>query len=223
MKKSFVVILVLIAVVTAAIVAVAIFRKPENKNNENIVAGGWSKVSSPVITEDLQKVFDKAARNLTGESYEAVAYLETQVVAGRNHLFLCKGTPTVPDAETVYSLVTVYERLDGYATITSVSDSNIVAVETEENVDGGWVEEKNTEVTGQVKTMTENINKTLTGARLHPVAILGTQHVQGVRYALLCEMIPTVPDAASHYAVAYVYEDANGNAQLEKYNYIFGN
>lgn len=211
MKKSFIIILVALAVVTAAVVGVCIVKNPFKKNNENISAGGWTKVSSPVITDELRKTFDKAAGELTGMSYEPVAYLETQVVAGRNHLILCKGTATVPNARTYYSLLKIYERLDGTAEITSITDSVIEAVVSSE-APGGWETPSSPVVTSEAKNALEKASETLTGAEYKPIALLGTQTVAGTNYALLCEMKATVPDAAGEYAFVYVYEDLKGKA-----------
>ncbi|MBQ3922831.1 MAG: hypothetical protein II707_05995 [Spirochaetales bacterium] len=146
-------------------------------------------------------------------SYEPVAYLETQVVAGRNHLFLCVGTATVPDAKPYYSLVTIYEKLDGSAEITSMTDSVIPAVVAEE-IDGGWAAPETCEVTKEAKNALEKASSTLAGAEYTPVALLGTQVVSGTNYALLCEMTPTVPDAAGQYVIVKVYEDLKGNASI---------
>ena len=139
MKEPIVIFLIILVIVAIAVVAFTgcnsnsikqFFSGEEPSSIADISAGGWSKVSSPVITDELRAVFDKAAGELTGMSYEPVAYLETQVVAGRNHLFLCIGTATVPNAKPYYSLVKIYERLDGTAEITSMTDSVIPAVVT---------------------------------------------------------------------------------------------
>ena len=59
---------------------------------------------------------------ITGMSYEPIACLGTQVVAGTNHLVLCKGTATVPDAKPVFTLVTVYEDLNDGAEMIEAAD-----------------------------------------------------------------------------------------------------
>ena len=62
---------------------------------------------------EVKAIFDKAFDGLVGASYEAVAYLGSDVVAGTNYLALFRETPTVPDAEHSFVLVTVYEDLEG--------------------------------------------------------------------------------------------------------------
>ena len=65
---------------------------------------------------------NKALDGLVGCNYEAVAYIGSQVVAGTNYSILCRTTPVVPDAVSSFSIVTVYEDLNGSAELTDVSD-----------------------------------------------------------------------------------------------------
>ena len=66
---------------------------------------------------------------LTGATYEPVAYISMQVVAGYNHSILCKSSPSVAelDGETTFVLVTVYEDLDGNCEITDTVDITLGA------------------------------------------------------------------------------------------------
>lgn len=175
--------------------------------------GGWTKAESPEITEDFLKVFSKATETLAGAELTPVAYIASQVVAGVNHLVLCSQTATVPDAEPTYVLVYVYADPDGNAEITSIVDSDIPAI-TENDLVGSWYPAENPEVTKEIKEVLEKASEALTGADYKPVALLGTQVVAGTNYALLCEMTATVPDAQSEYAVVYIYEDLEGNAEI---------
>ena len=86
--------------------------------------GGWSYAESTEITEDMKKVMDKATETLTGATYEPVAYIGSQVVAGTNHAILCKVVPSVPaaDAKAEYVLVYVYEDLQGNCQITETTN-----------------------------------------------------------------------------------------------------
>ena len=56
------------------------------------VSGGWSITADTTITPEVQEVFDKAMESFTGAGYEPVNLLATQVVAGTNYCFLCRGT-----------------------------------------------------------------------------------------------------------------------------------
>ena len=60
----------------------------------------------------IDQVFDQAAA-LTGMDYEPAAVLATQVVAGTNYAFLCKGTVVYPDAQPSWYIIYIYADLEG--------------------------------------------------------------------------------------------------------------
>ena len=171
---------------TAKVNAKAVASKTTEKHD---ITGGYTDTKSPVLTDKDKALFQKATESLTGVSYTPVAYLGTQVVAGTNHLFLCKTAPITPDAEATYALVTVYEDLDGNVSIADVQKSD-------------------------AKAALEKACKGLDGAQYEAKALLATQVVSGVNYTLLCKVTPITPDAVSHYAVVTVYENALGNAEI---------
>ena len=176
------------------------------------IVGGWANSQSPVITEEFKKVFEKAAANLDGVDYTPVAYLSSQVVAGRNHRVLCKAVTVVPDAVPTYAIVTVYEDLTGNAEITDVVRSNVEAGIP--GLAGGWNEPDSPEVTDNAKDALTKACETLTGAEYTPVALLATQVVAGMNYRILCESRATVPGAQAEYVIVTVYADLQGNAEI---------
>ena len=56
--------------------------------------GAWktSKSRYSFLTSSQTKTFNKAVKGLTGVSYEPVAVVAKQTVAGTNYVYLCKGT-----------------------------------------------------------------------------------------------------------------------------------
>jgi len=85
--------------------------------------GGWQEVEFPAMTEDAAVAFRKATDGLVGVDYVPVALLSTQVVAGTNYRILCEATTVYPGAEMHYVVMTIYEGLDGSASILNISDS----------------------------------------------------------------------------------------------------
>ncbi len=79
--------------------------------------GGWAFAESPEITDEIRAKLEKALEEMVGASYEPIANLATQVVAGTNRCVLCKVTPIVPNAVGNYALVYVYEDLEGGAQV----------------------------------------------------------------------------------------------------------
>lgn len=90
-------------------------------------SGGWEMAKNTTITEDIKKVMAKATETLTGATYEPVAYIGSQVVAGKNHAILCKSSPSVKELNgaTTYILVTIYEDLQGKCEITETKDIDL--------------------------------------------------------------------------------------------------
>ena len=74
------------------------------------VLGGWSSFCT-VSKEDIA-VFEAALQGLTGCSYTPLL-VATQVVAGMNYCFLCKGVTVVPDRPEFAALVYIYQPLEG--------------------------------------------------------------------------------------------------------------
>ena len=181
------------------------------------LVGAFTDAESPVITDEFRKVFDKATETLTGVDYEPYAYLASQVVAGTNHLVLCKATPTVPDAVTTYALVTVYEDLNGNAEITDIQGSTASApapYDEENPVSGAYGEPDSPVVTAEAKDALAKGCEELDGVDYEAKALLGVQVVAGFNYQILCKATPVVPDAQSYYVIVTVYADLEGGADV---------
>ncbi len=95
---------------------------------EEALMGGWAYAESYEVTDEMKDRLNKALETLVGASYEPVANLATQVVAGTNRCLLCKVTPVVPNAVPHYALVYVYETLEGGAELLNVIDIDVGAL-----------------------------------------------------------------------------------------------
>jgi len=84
--------------------------------------GGITETASPEITAEAKEAFDKAMETMTGVSYNPLALLGTQLVAGTNYIIFCEATASVPGAETGYAIVTVYAGVDGSCSVAEVKD-----------------------------------------------------------------------------------------------------
>ena len=86
------------------------------------LAGGFTYENAVgKLNEDDQAIFDKATAGLNGAGYAPLVRVASQVVAGRNILFLCKATRVTAEPATALALVTVFAGLDGNAEMTSVT------------------------------------------------------------------------------------------------------
>ncbi len=82
---------------------------PAPTDSENPIAGGYTEPETPEVTPEAQK---------------ALALLGTQIVSGTNYMLLCKITPVTANPQPHYSIVTVYEDLEGNASISDTHDFN---------------------------------------------------------------------------------------------------
>ncbi len=91
---------------------------------DEIVEGGYAVISDDEseTADRARKALEKSLEGMVGADYEVITVLSYQVVAGENYELLCRITPVYPDAEGTYSIVSVYEDLDGECEITSISD-----------------------------------------------------------------------------------------------------
>ena len=92
------------------------------------LAGGWQAAEDSAVTEELQAVFDKGMEGLVGVGYTPVAYLGSQVVAGTNHAFLCRAVTVVPDAVPRWTVVFLYEDLQGNVSLMNIADFDFGAL-----------------------------------------------------------------------------------------------
>lgn len=187
------------------------------KEKDPELVGGWQASESPEVTETEQDVFTKATEKLVGVSYEPIAYLGSQVVAGKNHTFLCKAQVVTPNAIPYYALVYIYEDLSGEAEITDIAvmtpSGEIVTTPMPQLV-GSWsIPESNENGFAAFEKAAE----TLTGASYTPTHVLGEQIVAGMNYSVLCQSVVVYPGAKPSYTIAFVYEDLEGKAQITKF------
>ena len=174
------------------------------------IDGGLGSVS-PVITDELKEVVEKANNN-----YTPVAYVASQVVAGTNHLVLCT---TDMDGTAQYVLVKIYEDLEGNAEVIEEMkcDAEPPVTDADGNVlPGGYSAPETPEVTDAAKDALAAALEQLEGADYEAIALLGEQVVAGTNYKLLCKVTAVDPGAEASYAIVTVYADLDGNAKISE-------
>ncbi|HVG58050.1 MAG TPA: hypothetical protein VNA24_05805 [Hyalangium sp.] len=77
----------------------------------NTMTGSWSSFNF-TLSDDAQKVFKEALKGFAGVDYTPLA-VATQVVAGTNYCFLCKGVLVTPGAQQTAVKLYVYAPLPG--------------------------------------------------------------------------------------------------------------
>lgn len=202
------------------------------ENNGTKLSGGWEldiTNTNASIPDDAQEAFNNALINYTGMSFEPVALLGKQVVAGTNYMFLCKATPVVPNAETTYKVVVVYNNLENKATISKVSDFNFTKYVNEDimpdnsQLSGGWyteMPEEEIDLEEKVQTAFDNATNKLVGATYKPIAVVGHQVVSGTNYAVLCYGSLATANENSGVYILTLYEDLNKTQEIVSVAYI---
>ena len=197
----------------------------ENESTET-VTGGWELYNNEanVLPEDVQTAFDKAAESFKESELKPVAYVASQVVAGKNYMILCEADTTTEDAATSYKMVIVYADLEGNAEITQVKDFDLTAYtegdSTEistEQLAGGWEtaeERSSVMIPKKAKEAFRKAAENFDGNELEPMALLGTQVVAGTNYAFLCFSTLQTEETINGIQVVTVYKDLDGNAEI---------
>ena len=87
----------------------------------NNMPGGWSQPPTVEMTEQYLTAFDQVMAELDGVSYNPLAVLEYQVVAGVNACVLCEAKGVYPGAEPYYAFVYFFINLgNSEASITDI-------------------------------------------------------------------------------------------------------
>ena len=224
-----------IALIVAALLALALVgcgsksdqdtpTEPESEEPETIaqkiMGFGYKPADSPIVTDEVKALVAKASEKLDGADYAPVAYLASQLVAGKNHRILCTITPVVPDAASTYAIVTIYEDLNGNAEITDIQNSTVSApapYDPENPISGGYGTPTTPEITDEVKKAVEKANEGIDGVTYEAKALLAQQVVAGMNYSVLCKGTPTTPDAESFYVIAVIYADLEGGAEFTSF------
>ena len=189
------------------------------------VIGGWTicdEIITPSLTEDSGEVFEKAEAGFTGIGLEPAALLATQVVAGKNYLFLCRGYTITENPVPGWYFTVVYQDLDGNAKITDVQKLDLTDLKTEQekstsNLLGGWkIMPASNAVTLPEKEWFAfaKASGEYTDVTLSPLALLATQVVAGENCMVLCRGTGADEDPADGIYVSTMYINTEGDAEI---------
>ena len=187
---------------------------------EGPIDGGWSKPLAEMVDEEKQAIFDKATEEWTGSKLEAMAYLGYQIVAGKNHAFLCKETLVLEKEVQHYAIVIIYEDLQGQASIKDILCCDEIEI-TEEGLAGGYTApvsillSSNDIVIDEAQKAFYAAMVEFVGANYDPLAVLGTQVVAGTNYRIFCFGKGTDAESQAFFAIVTVYKDLGGNCTVQ--------
>lgn len=224
MKKLFVILLAAVLAMSCVGCAgksaqVEIAAKPQEETvsaqetgAEDALEGGWTAAEEPTITPELAGLCGKAVEGLVGAEYTPVALLATQVVAGTNYRILFRTAAVVPDEEETYAIGTIYEDLEGNATLEDVQATQVKA--NLNDLPGGWMAPESITLSEDARKAFDTAMEDLVGVDYQPLALLATQLVAGTNYAILCQATVVYPDAEPYYAIVSVAQNLEGQAEI---------
>lgn len=180
------------------------------------LAGGWEvNTGSTAMSKNAaaKAAFKKATTELLGVSYQPIAVLGTQVVAGTKYAILCKATPVIPDAAPDITIMYIYENIDGtvdidgFQTVISGGDKGGFKANT------GKFTIKNKK-NKAVYSAYKKAMKELVGVDYKPVLYLGKQTKSGSSYMILCRSQAVYPNAPYEWSLVTVSKSAKGKVKL---------
>lgn len=182
--------------------------------------GAWAIKEGVIggkIDDATLAIFNKACEGFAGQGFEPLALMATQVVAGTNYMFLCKGTTVTANPETALKVVTIYADLQGNAQILKVADFNLTdyLFDNSLSIDqlaGGWT--VNTGAQGIDAEPLKKATDGLMGVSYKPIAQLGTQVVAGTNYSYLVVKTIVLANPVSTISVINVFENLKGECSI---------
>ena len=105
--------------------------------------------------KEIYTAYKAATKELVGVSYEPVAYLGSQVVAGMNYLVLCRGKVVVPNAKYSYYLISVYADLEGKISLGEINALALGTYDDDETQAEDAVQEEDAAMDGMANPWSE--------------------------------------------------------------------
>ena len=97
---------------------------PTGQPEGGAITGGWTipEEYGTTFTDDELAIFDSAMGGLVGVDYKPVTVIATQVEAGTNRAYLCRGTLVTPEGGECWYVVTIYTNLEGKSEILDIKE-----------------------------------------------------------------------------------------------------
>ena len=184
--------------------------------------GGWSvsKARYSFLSKSQKKVFNKATEGMTGVSYEPVALLAKQTVAGTNYFYLCQGTTVTAKPVKSWYVLSAFKSLDKEISLNSSKKIGLSKIKTKKKPSaapllGGFeivkIKNKSAALSKSVSKVFNKATKKYKKYKLRPIALLGTQVVAGKNYRFLCYGSSS---AAKDIFVVDIYKDLKGKCKV---------
>ena len=196
---------------------------PTGQPEGGAITGGWTipEEYGTTFTDDELAIFDSAMGGLVGVDYKPVTVIATQVVAGTNRAYLCRGTLVTPEGGECWYVVTIYTNLEGKSEILDIKELDFVnpiffTGEADGQMTGAWqiVKPNGYSIPTEAAEALSKATEGTVGYSYTPIALLGTQVVSGTNYRILAYGEPVTPDAQGALHILEIYVSLDGNAEI---------
>lgn len=165
------------------------------------MVGSWNiKIVVDAMPQKVATAIGALAEQLVGAEYEPIAYLGYQLVNGTNHAVLTKQT-IMDGNDSANIVVLIFNEKPGAMEATLVGVERVV----EGGAPFGGIHiDPVTAIPKDAMDAWNNAFATFVGSKVNPIALLGTQVVNGTNYIFAAEIAPLVPNAVSKVVIVTI-------------------
>lgn len=156
------------------------------------------------LPQKLATAFGSLNETMLGAEYKPIAYLGTQEVNGVNHAVLAEQT-VLTGKDTKNIVVMIFNEKPNSMEVALVSIDRVVESGAPM---GGVVVDAKTEIPADAKAAWDGAFDGFVGSDVKPIALLGTQLVNGINYIFAATVTPVVPDGKPNVVVITVNNEA---------------
>ena len=195
--------------------------KAENNSDSLVGAYNTNLVSFSIKDNpDAMNAFEAAFPNgYNYTHYEPIALLGTQVVSGKNYLYLCKSTWTDYQENVSFVLLQIYQDLSGKSEVMG----SAILFPTEESREEGedYIDNTGSYLPENIPAIQNAFNETVKdneNVSYIPLAYIGkhTQERKPEEDVIFAAKDPRGTDAKISYELFYITKDKDGKAKLVK-------
>ena len=123
------------------------------------------------------------------------------------------------EPDRVYDIYASWQEVNGSsygnAHYYVVTKAEGIVKETEPEITGGWQTSESPEISSELRSVFDNALDGFVGVGYEPIAYLGSQIVAGTNHAFFCKAQVVYPNAQPYFAIVFIYEDLEGNAEIK--------
>lgn len=188
--------------------------------------GSWKiEVNTNGMPQKVATAMGEINETLVGAEYTPIAYLGSQLVNGTNHAVLAEQTVlTGHDSKNIVIIVFNEKPNDMHLTIVGIDR----IVESGDGMGGVAVDVK-TDIPAEAKTAWDDAFTGFVGSKVEPIALVGTQVVNGINYIFVAELTAVTAESEEKVCVVTVndrlktvdFTDILANRHEASLNYAF--